>query len=754
MDTNQGTSLRRRTARLPPHLLIATIAAAPALWLSSRIGLSGDVSIRAVLAVLVVAALFTVAVQILLPGRQSGWRLVARVGVQIGLIVLVIYAIGWGPTMAIGLLFGVADNLRDSGSKATIPAVVVSVTGIVLGQVAIAIGLAPSLIDAPLVHGLAVLATVTLVITILMMGWTTLEKERAEEAARTSEGRFRALVQNATDIIIVVGSDRTIEYASPAFERVLGYSADETVGTQGRSLIHEDDLDGMQRSLDEAARFPGVAATSAARTELRLRAADGQWHWFDASVTNLLDDPRVGGIVANLRDIDERKAISERLSFAAVHDSLTGLANRSVFAKRLALALDRSCLEPEIVGVIFLDLDRFGGVNDSLGHVAADELLVVVAQRLRAAVRPRDVVARFGGDEFVVLCEEMSSVEEILQTAGRLAQTIARPVTLSGREIVVTASLGVALASEDTLPNELLRDADAAMYRAKELGRARVEMFDGQSRRYVVGGLETASELRHALGRGEFELHYQPIIELRSAGRVTGFEALIRWQHPTRGMVSPDEFIPSAEESGLIVPIGLWVLETACAQAVTWQRSTNPRRPPLSMSVNLAPRQLAERSFPQDLGAILDRTGIVPGAVVLELTESVLMNDMASVRAMLAAIRAQGVQIAVDDFGTGYSSLARLKRFPVRSLKIDQSFVRGLGVDPDDTSIVTAIISLAHSLGLVVVAEGIETAQQLAELRTLGCDYGQGFLFGRPKPAIEVGDEPADNLVAWQTATT
>jgi EAL domain-containing protein (putative c-di-GMP-specific phosphodiesterase class I) len=313
----------------------------------------------------------------------------------------------------------------------------------------------------------------------------------------------------------------------------------------------------------------------------------------------------------------------------------------------------------------------------------------------------------------------------------------------------VTASLGVALASEETLPNELLRDADAAMYRAKELGRARVEMFDGQSRRRAVGSLETESELHHALGRGEFELHYQPIVELRRAGRVTGFEALARWQHPTRGLIFPKEFIPLAEESGLIVPIGLWVLETACAQAVTWQANSHPRRPPLSMSVNLAPRQLVEPSFLHDLAAILDRSGIVPGAVVLELTESALMNDASSVGTMLVAIRALGVQIAVDDFGTGYSSLARLKRFPVRSLKIDQSFVRGLGVDPDDTSIVTAIISLAHSLGLAVVAEGIETEQQHAVLRTLGCDYGQGFLFGRPKPASILGDHPADDLSPW-----
>jgi EAL domain-containing protein (putative c-di-GMP-specific phosphodiesterase class I) len=368
-------------------------------------------------------------------------------------------------------------------------------------------------------------------------------------------------------------------------------------------------------------------------------------------------------------------------------------------------------------------------------------------------MRPNDTVARFGGDEFVILCDEMSDTEEVLQTTERLAETIARPVTLSNREIFVTASLGVAIATADISPDELMRDSDAAMYRAKELGRSRVVLFDEQSHRHSVGSLETKSELHHALARGEFELHYQPIVELRRTGRVTGFEALLRWRHPARGLLLPDDFIPLAEESGLIVPIGLWALETACAQIVTWQASSHPRTPPLSMSVNLAPRQLAERSFPQDLKGILDHSAIVPGALVLELTESVLMNDADSVGRMLAAIRVLGVQIAVDDFGTGYSSLARLKRFPVRSLKVDQSFVRGLGVDPDDTSIVTAIISLAHSLGLAVVAEGIETEQQLSVLRTLGCDYGQGYLFGRPKPAQILGTRPADNLTPWQAPT-
>jgi diguanylate cyclase (GGDEF)-like protein/PAS domain S-box-containing protein len=746
--TGRGLVVRVR-ARLGGHVPLATLAAAPAVWLGSLAGLVADLSIFTVVAVFLVAELLTLASYALWPGAQSGWRLHARIAAQLAAIIIVIYAIGWGPTMAIGLLFGVADNLRESGSKVTVPAVSWSLVGIALGEAAIALELTPSLVREPLVHGLAVLAAMALVFTILLLGSATAHTEEAEAGLRASGERFRALVQNASDIILVADRAGDLIYVSPAFERILGYHPEDALGTSARLLVHEDDVEVVERSIEEVEDThdpPG-------RTEVRLRDSHGRWRWFEVSVTNLLDDPAVGGMVANLRDVDERRAIAERLAHAAIHDPLTGLPNRTLLVDRLSVALDRTRRGHDHVGVIFLDLDRFKLVNDSLGHATGDELLRVLAQRLRGATRPSDTIARFGGDEFVVLCAEMPSAAEIMDAAVRVADAITRPVSLPNQEIFVTASLGVATSADgQATPEELLRDADAAMYRAKELGRARVELFDERSHSRAMSSLETGSDLHRALERREFELHYQPIVELRT-GRVTGFEALLRWRHASRGMVLPGDFIPLAEETGLVVPIGRWVLEEACRQTVEWQAKRPAGAQPLSISVNVAPRQLAERGFPDDLASILEAAGISPSVVVLELTESALIDDVETVSRILDKVAELGVHIAVDDFGTGYSALTHLKRFPVRSLKVDRSFVNGLGRNADDASIVNATVSLAHSLGLSAVAEGLETEEQLAALRVMGCDYAQGYLFGRPKPAISIGDEPADNLVTWQTAT-
>jgi diguanylate cyclase (GGDEF)-like protein/PAS domain S-box-containing protein len=865
----------RLRARLSGHTQLLTLAVAPVLWLGSRAGMIAEISIWHLLAVLFGAQLVTVCAFALWPGAQTGWRLFTRVGAQMLVISATIYAIGWGPTIAIGLLVGVADNLRESGSRATFPAVFWSVLGIALGQVAIVTGITPSLVAEPIVHGLAVLAALGLTLTIVLLGWATAEKERAEQQVRASEERFRALVQHASDIIMVVGRDGELQYASPAFERVLGHRVADAMGADARQFMHPDDGGLIRQSMLALRDAKNVAA----RAEIRLRGHDGEWRWFDASVTNLLDDPEIGGIVANLRDIGERvrarrelmeaeerfrsafedapigmamtdidgrflrvnralgrllgrapddllgvsvadvthpddveasrvelerlvageqsgyrlekryvhadghevwaslsvslvrsadgeplytigqmediterKAITERLAHAAIHDPLTGLPNRTLFVDRLALALDRSQRSLNPVGVIFLDLDRFKFVNDSLGHATGDDLLKVLAERLRAAMRPSDTVARFGGDEFVVLVEDVADANGVRAVAERVADAVARPVSVAMQEVFVTASLGVAVSGRNaSSPDEILRDADTAMYRAKELGRARVELFEERSHLQAVDHLQTGRDLHHALERGEFEVHYQPIVEL-DTGRVSGFEALLRWNHPVRGLLLPGEFIGLAEETGLIVPIGLWVLEQACRQTVRWQ-ANRPNGPPLSISVNLAPRQIAEPSLPKDLAAVLERTGIDARVVVLELTESALIDDEESASRTLHALRDQGVHIAVDDFGTGYSSLVHLKRFPVRALKIDQAFVDGLGQEPDDTSIVTAVVGLAHSLGLAAVAEGLETPQQLAALRTIGCDYAQGSLFGRPLPAASLGEHPADDLVAWQTAT-
>jgi diguanylate cyclase (GGDEF)-like protein len=388
------------------------------------------------------------------------------------------------------------------------------------------------------------------------------------------------------------------------------------------------------------------------------------------------------------------------------------------------------------VAVLFVDLDQFKVINDSLGHNAGDQLLLAVAHRLRRMLRPSDTVARFGGDEFTILCENIDDPTAVMALAERVLEEIARPAWLDEGEIFVTASIGIACSDRggDT-PETLVRDADAAMYRAKERGRRRAEFFDERSRARTVEHLNIGTGLHRALERGELELHYQPILELETQ-RVIGFEALVRWRHPERGLVAPIEFIGLAEETGLIVPVGAWVLETACSQVARWQADQDGGRP-FTVSANVSPRQLTEPSFPDQINRILRDSGIRPGSLWLEITETTLMHDTESATSALRALRALGVHLAVDDFGTGYSSLSHLKRFPIEALKIDDSFIHGLAADPEDSAIVTAVVSLAHALGLSSTAEGVETPDQLAHLRTLGCELAQGNLFAEPRPAGE-----------------
>jgi diguanylate cyclase (GGDEF)-like protein len=389
--------------------------------------------------------------------------------------------------------------------------------------------------------------------------------------------------------------------------------------------------------------------------------------------------------------------------------------------------------------VLFLDLDRFKLVNDTRGHLGGDGLLKVVADRLRSAVRPGDTVARFGGDEFVVVCEEVRDAAEATALADRLRETLAAPIDLDGGQLFVTASVGVAVSQRGDSPERLLRDADGAMYRAKERGRARTELFDETIRTKAQNRLSTELALRQALERHELSLVYQPILSIAD-NRVTGVEALLRWSRPDGIITGPAEFIPVAEETGLVVPIGTWVFTEACRQLATWRRTIRSL-PPLTLSVNLSTRQLLEPELLPVLSATLTREGIEASALVVEITESVLMEDVTYFIEVLAALKSLGVRLAVDDFGTGYSSLEYLKRFPIDALKIDRTFVDGLPSDSHDSAIVTAIIAMARALGLAVVAEGVETAEQLATLRGLGCDMGQGYYWSKPLPP--------DDLARW-----
>jgi diguanylate cyclase (GGDEF)-like protein/PAS domain S-box-containing protein len=438
-----------------------------------------------------------------------------------------------------------------------------------------------------------------------------------------------------------------------------------------------------------------------------------------------------------LGDVVERQLTDDDIRHRALHDPLTGLPNRLLFLDRLGQATERQRRRPEtLTAVLALDLDRFKLVNESLGHRAGDELLAAAAPRLKQAVRSSDTVARFGGDEFGILLEDITGEQDAIDMAERIAGVFARPFVLDGNEHFVTTSIGIALAEGGERAEDLLRDADAAMHRAKERGRARYELFDEALRGRALSRLRVENDLRRALERDELTLHYQPLVSLRDR-RMVSVEALLRWDHPERGRISPLDFIPVAEENGLIEPIGRWVLEHACRQAAEWYRE-RPDAAPLTMSVNLSAAQVANPGLADIVATALRVSGLDPACLALELTESMLVGDHEEVSETLVAVKALGVRLVLDDFGTGYSSLSYLTRLPLDALKVDRSFVDGLGTESRDTAVTEAIVAMSRALSLRVVGEGAETEQQVAELARLGCDLVQGFHFSRPVPAEEI----------------
>jgi diguanylate cyclase (GGDEF)-like protein/PAS domain S-box-containing protein len=571
-------------------------------------------------------------------------------------------------------------------------------------------------------------------------------------AQRQSEEKFRSLVQHARDLILIVDKDGLIRYISPSAEEVWGYIGDGLLGRNFLELIHADDRDAGQAL--NAAVLETVGATHT--TELRLANADGSWRDCEVIATNLLAQASVQGVVVTCRDVTERKSFERQLTHTAFHDALTQLPNRALFRDRLEHALTRADRQSRSTAVLFVDLDNFKVVNDSLGHEAGDTLLAVASQRLAACLRAEDTVARFGGDEFALLIEEVAGEEDAVAVAERIAESFREPILLESREVFVGASVGIVISKphRGDGPDNLLRNADLAMYRAKATGRGRHVVFDTTMQRGAVERLELESDLRRALERGEFRVYYQTIVSLVDQ-HITEVEALVRWEHPTRGLILPMEFIPIAEETGLIVPLGQWVLEEACRQACAWHaRYERTDAPALVLSVNLSARQFRNTTLVDDIKRALASTGMDARALKLEITESTVMDDANAAIAVLEELRSLGIRIAIDDFGTGYSSLGYLRRLPVDTLKIDRSFVNGLGADPQTTAIVRSVVALAKSLNLSVTGEGVETAAQQAQLALLGCDRGQGYLFSRPVAAADLSAllETAHSTAQQQSA--
>ena len=465
--------------------------------------------------------------------------------------------------------------------------------------------------------------------------------------------------------------------------------------------------------------------------EVRLDLPEGGLRWLRVQGRLQVRDGGSLRLVGTSQDITDRKESERALAHQALHDALTGLPNRVLLVDRLEQALARSARSAENVAVLFLDVDRFKVVNDSRGHAAGDELIVGVADRLRVTVRPTDTVARFGGDEFVVVCQETETLSGAMAVADRIATALREPFRIGGEEIFLTVSVGIAIAGPGASSELLLRNADAAMYRAKEQGRARCEFFDETMQTEAATRLEFQTALNWAVQRDEMRVFYQPLVDIAS-GRPVGVEALLRWQHPDRGIVTPADFIPLAEDGGLIVPIGRSVLDRAAADFEQW-RTVFPTGQ-FSLAVNLSAHQLRHPGLVEQIRATLAKHGLAPSSLCLELTESALLEDLDRHLGVLLALRDLGVRLALDDFGTGFSSLTYLKRFPVDMVKIDRSFVAGLGVTHCDTAIVRSVIELAHALSLTVVAEGIERPEQLEALRSLGCDLAQGYLFSTPQP--------------------
>ena len=556
------------------------------------------------------------------------------------------------------------------------------------------------------------------------------------------EARYRALAHNSADLVIVADADGAIRYASQSAATILGRDADDLRGRRYLDLVHPDDRDLVQAALGELEALPGAPV----RVQYRLHHELGHWLVVETSWANLLDDSAVRGMVANTRDVSDRHALEEELRRKAFRDDLTALPNRALFGDRVEQAVQRAHKGGGVVTVLFVDLDDFKTVNDSLGHTTGDHLLQAVAERITACIRVTDTAARLGGDEFGILLTDGSTVDTAESLAQRLLTSLRDPFDVDGRPLVVTASIGIACQLGTQVTSEaILRDADVAMYAAKSQGKGRAAVFADQMHREVVERQRLGSDLQLALANGELEVFYQPLVDL-TTGVVAGVEALLRWHHPTRGSIPPTVFIPVAEEIGMIVEIGAWVLDQACHQIVDWSTRHEAVRD-LAVTVNLSPVQLVTERLFDDVAGAIERSGIAPSSLILEITEGALSGDNDKVVAGLVRLRSIGVRLAIDDFGTGYSSLSQLRMLPVDMLKIDKSFIDGTADGGRGTALLHSIIDLGRVLNLEVVAEGIEHPEQAEVLHESGSHLGQGFYYAVPASPADLEQLMARGLI-------
>jgi diguanylate cyclase (GGDEF)-like protein/PAS domain S-box-containing protein len=581
----------------------------------------------------------------------------------------------------------------------------------------------------------------------------TLEHRVVERtlALRTHAKWFRALVQNSSDVITIVDAGGSIRYQTPSAARVLGYDPAAMVGRRFGALLRPDDADRLEAVLVDAALRP----RSSQSVEFAMMHSDGRWCETETVVTSLIDDHDIRGLVLNTRDVSERKELERQLTKQAFSDSLTGLANRALFRNRVEVAVAQRATSRRHIAVLFLDLDGFKAVNDAQGHAVGDDLLALVAGRLRRCVGPGDTVARLGGDEFAILVVGPQAEIKAIQIADRIREALTKAFQLDGREVTLAASTGIAITDNGTeTADQILRNADLAMYRAKAARDGGYVRFESEMHDALLLRVQAEADLRQALARGQLALHYQPTVNLHT-GQVVGVEALIRWYHPTRGLVQPVDFIGLAEETGLVESIGEWAVRECCRQGARWQAYA-PAGGIFHVAVNVSSHQLTPR-LPVIVREALAASGLPAGALVVEMTESVLIERTEEAIEVLRQLKALGTRIAIDDFGTGYSSLSYLAKFPVDILKIDKSFVEQLGARPDgadgngsdSAELARTIVHLGRSLRLGTVAEGIETREQYSALVAMACDYGQGFLFSRPLPA-----EGIDTLFAHLLVST